>query len=62
MMPVAMIPGPIELLIIGFVVLLIFGNRLPGVMRSLGKSVIEFKKGLSGDEDEGSGTEIKTPR
>ncbi len=62
MMPVAIIPGPMELLIIGFVVLLIFGNRLPGVMRSLGKSVIEFKKGLSGDEDEGPGTEVTTTR
>ena len=40
------------LLIIGFVALLIFGNRLPGVMRSLGKSVTEFKKGVSGIDDE----------
>lgn len=62
MMPLAFIPGPIELLVIGFVVLLIFGNRLPGLMRSLGKSVIEFKKGLSGVEDDGPGTQITTPR
>jgi sec-independent protein translocase protein TatA len=45
------IGGP-ELLIIGFVSLLIFGNRLPSVMRSLGKSVTEFKKGVSGIEDD----------
>jgi sec-independent protein translocase protein TatA len=41
-----------ELLIIGFVALLIFGNRLPSVMRSLGKSVTEFKKGVAGVEDD----------
>jgi sec-independent protein translocase protein TatA len=46
------IPGPFELLIIAFVSLLIFGNRLPGVMRSLGKSVTEFKKGIEGIEDD----------
>ena len=44
--------GTTELMIIGFVSLLIFGNRLPSVMRSLGKSVTEFKKGVSGIEDE----------
>jgi sec-independent protein translocase protein TatA len=43
--------GP-ELMIIAFVALLIFGNRLPSVMRSLGKSVTEFKKGVSGIEEE----------
>ncbi len=44
--------GMTELLIIAFVSLLIFGNRLPSVMRSLGKSVTEFKKGISGIEEE----------
>jgi sec-independent protein translocase protein TatA len=44
--------GTTELLIIAFVALLIFGNRLPSVMRSLGKSVTEFKKGISGIEEE----------
>jgi sec-independent protein translocase protein TatA len=44
--------GTTELMIIGFVSLLIFGNRLPSVMRSLGKSVTEFKKGVAGIEDE----------
>jgi sec-independent protein translocase protein TatA len=34
------------------VAFLLFGNRLPSVMRSLGKSVVEFKKGVAGIEDE----------
>jgi sec-independent protein translocase protein TatA len=45
-------PGMQELLVIGFISLLIFGNRLPSVMRSLGKSVTEFKKGVAGVEEE----------
>jgi len=44
--------GPMEMAIIGVVCLLIFGNRLPSVMRSLGQSVTEFKKGISGVQDE----------
>ena len=45
------INGP-EIFIIGAVLLLFFGNRLPSVMRSLGKSVTEFKKGVSGIEED----------
>lgn len=52
MLPIAFIPHGPELIIVGFVALLIFGNRLPGVMRSLGRSVTEFKKGVSGIEEE----------
>jgi len=32
--------------------LLLFGKRLPEVGRGLGKSIVEFKKGLAGIEDE----------
>lgn len=54
MMPFAFLPnlGATEMMVVGFIALLIFGNRLPSVMRSLGKSVTEFKKGVSGIEDE----------
>lgn len=45
-------PGIPELLIIMAVMLLLFGHRLPSVMRSLGRGVVEFKKGVSGVEDE----------
>jgi len=44
--------GPPELMIVAFISLLLFGNRLPSVMRSLGRSVTEFKKGISGVEEE----------
>ncbi len=46
------LPGGYEVLVVGFVALLIFGNRLPSVMRSLGKSVTEFKKGVAGIEED----------
>jgi sec-independent protein translocase protein TatA len=39
-------------IIILIIVLLLFGNRLPSMMRSLGRGVTEFKKGLEGGEDE----------
>jgi len=45
-------PGPTQLIIIGLIGLLLFGNRLPSVMRSLGKSVVEFKKGVNGIEED----------
>jgi len=44
--------GTTELLIIGFIILILFGSRLPSVMRSLGQGVTEFKKGVQGIEDE----------
>ncbi len=54
MLPFAFLPnlGATELMVVAFVALLIFGNRLPSVMRSLGKSVTEFKKGVAGIEED----------
>lgn len=45
-------PGPGEWIIIAAIALLIFGKRLPEVGRSLGKGIVEFKKGLKGIEDD----------
>lgn len=44
--------GTTELLIVGAVVLLLFGSRLPKVMRSLGQGIVEFKKGVQGIEED----------
>jgi sec-independent protein translocase protein TatA len=45
-------PGPMQILIILALGVLFFGKRLPEIGRSLGKGIVEFKKGLKGLEDE----------
>ena len=48
-------PGPLELAIIAGIVLLLFGgSKLPSLMRNLGRSTNEFKRGMNEtlDEDE----------
>jgi sec-independent protein translocase protein TatA len=45
-------PGMGEWIVIAAFGLLIFGKRLPEVGRSLGKGIVEFKKGLKGIEDD----------
>jgi len=49
-----MMPGGTELFIVLFIILLLFGHRLPTMMRSMGKGVSEFKKGVgeAGDDDQ----------
>src|SRR5271156_6220394 len=44
--------SPIQLAVVGLIALLLFGKRLPEVMRSLGKGITEFKRGMSGLEEE----------
>lgn len=53
-MTLAFALSPFHLLVFLVIVLLLFGNRLPETMRSLGKSVTEFKKGVKegNEEDE----------
>ncbi len=50
-------PGTAEWLVIALVGLLIFGRRLPEVARSLGQTIVSFKKGLREAE-----RELETPR
>ncbi len=50
--PLAFGLGWMEMTVILVVALLLFGKRLPEVMRSAGKSFVEFKKGLRGIENE----------
>ena len=53
---------PMHLLIIGVIAILVFGKRLPEVGRSLGKGIVEFKKGLKGLEDELETPNANAPR
>ncbi|NNM86379.1 MAG: twin-arginine translocase TatA/TatE family subunit [Phycisphaerales bacterium] len=43
--------GP-DLLIVGIIALVIFGPRLPSIARSMGRTIVEFKKGLKETADE----------
>ncbi len=45
-------PGPWEMMVVAIIALLLFGKRLPEVARSLGKGIVEFKKGVRGIEEE----------
>ncbi len=44
--------GGWEMIIILLIALLLFGRRLPEVGKSLGKGIVEFKKGLKGIEED----------
>jgi sec-independent protein translocase protein TatA len=48
--------GGMEIVILIVLGVLLFGRKLPDVGRSLGKGIVEFKKGLKGLEDEVEGT------
>ncbi len=45
-------PGLLEIIIFAVIVLLLFGSRVPSIMRSMGQSITEFKKGTRDAEDE----------
>ena len=62
--PIALgMPGGAEWIIIAAIGLLLFGKRLPEVGRSLGKGIVEFKKGLKGVEEEAeAASDPKTPQ
>jgi sec-independent protein translocase protein TatA len=43
---------PTTAIIVGGIALLLFGSRIPSVMRSLGQGVTEFKKGMKEIENQ----------
>jgi len=57
-------PGPFEVALILFVILLLFGaKRLPDLARSMGRSLTEFKRGKHeglSDIDDASKDDAKT--
>lgn len=44
-------PGGWELWIVLLIILILFGSRLPGIARSLGQGINEFKRGLNDGPD-----------
>lgn len=44
--------NPMEMIVVVGVAILLFGRRLPEVGRTLGKGIVEFKKGIRGLEEE----------
>ena len=54
--------NPMELMVVLGLAVLLFGKRLPEVGRTLGKGIVEFKKGLKGLEDEVDTSAAMAPR
>jgi len=48
--------SPTHIMIVLILGILFFGKRLPEIGRSLGKGIVEFKKGMRGLEDDLDGT------
>jgi len=57
MMPLAYLwNSPMEIMLLVLIAVLLFGARkLPELGRSLGKGIVEFKKGIKGIEDDVEG-------
>lgn len=57
------LPGGWEWIAILLVVLVLFGHRIPGMARSLGSGITEFKRGLKegGDGQKGASGDGKAP-
>ncbi len=57
----AWMPAGGEWIVIAGIALLLFGNRLPGVARSLGRGINEFKRGLKDEPKDDADDEPKPP-
>jgi sec-independent protein translocase protein TatA len=58
-MPFAFFLGQTEMLIILVIAVLLFGTRIPSVMRSMGQGITEFKKGMKDTDDDTTGDSQK---
>lgn len=46
-------PGATEMMVLAFVILLLFGGaKLPTLMRNIGRSANEFKRGMNEPDDD----------
>lgn len=52
MLPLLGFVTPMTAIVVGIIVLLLFGNRIPSLMRNLGQGITEFKKGMKEIEDQ----------
>lgn len=48
----AFLDNPLMLMFLGALAVLLFGERLPEVARSVGRGFMEFKRGMQGIQDE----------
>ena len=56
------LPGGMEWIVLLILGLILFGRRLPEVARSVGKSIVEFKKGMRDVKDEIDQASREEPR
>jgi sec-independent protein translocase protein TatA len=60
----AFLDNPVMMLILGVIAVLLFGERLPEVARSVGKGLMEFKRGIRSIQEDIEGavnSAISTP-
>ncbi len=51
----AFLDNPVVMLILGVIAVLLFGERLPEVARSVGKGLMEFKRGIRSIQEDVEG-------